>query len=197
LYLVVGLGNPGERYAATRHNVGARVVELAAVRWSVTLKTSQEVRLGTGRVGSTDVVLAQPLSWMNLSGPAVQRLLDQSALSPAQLIVVHDDLDLELGRLRIRQRGGSGGHNGLLSVITTLETEEFCRVKVGIGRPAVGEDPADFVLSPFSPDQLCLINPTLDRAVEALESFLTEGVAAAMNRYNARGTETTLNDDDH
>jgi PTH1 family peptidyl-tRNA hydrolase len=196
LYLVVGLGNPGERYAATRHNVGARVVELAAKRWSVSLTGSPEARLGSGRVGPTEVLLAQPLAWMNQSGPAVRKLLEQAGLPPSQLIVVHDDLDLELGRLRIRPRGGTGGHNGLLSVITTLATEEFSRVKIGIGRPAAGEDPADFVLSPFSSDDRVRIDPCLNRAVEAVEYLLTEGLEAAMNRYNARGSETTSPDDD-
>jgi PTH1 family peptidyl-tRNA hydrolase len=186
LHLVVGLGNPGERYAATRHNVGARIVELAAARWSVTLASSGHLRLGQGRIGETDVILSQPLAWMNASGPVVKALLEQAGLSPAQLIVIHDDLDLDLGRLRIRQRGGAGGHNGVLSILTALETDEFYRVKVGIGRPAGNEDPADFVLSPFTASDLDSIKPSMARAVEALECLVQDGPADAMNRFNAR-----------
>jgi PTH1 family peptidyl-tRNA hydrolase len=189
LHLVVGLGNPGERYAATRHNVGAQVIELAAARWSVKLARSGDARSGAGRVGQADIVLAQPLAWMNVSGPVVKALLDGAGLSPGQFIVVHDDLDLEPGRLRIRQRGGSGGHNGLLSILTALETDEFCRVKVGIGRPAPGEDPADFVLSLFTPADLDQIEPSLSRAVDALECLLTEGAGAAMNQFNVRDSD--------
>jgi PTH1 family peptidyl-tRNA hydrolase len=189
LHLVVGLGNPGERYAATRHNVGAQVIELAAIRWSVKLVQSDQVCYGRGWVGQDDVILAQPQAWMNVSGSVVKALLDHAGLSPHQLIIVHDDLDLEPGRLRIRQRGGTGGHNGLLSILTALETDEFCRVKVGIGRPAPGVDPADFVLSPFPPADLDKIQPALGRAVDALECLLTDGVGAAMNRFNSRDTE--------
>jgi PTH1 family peptidyl-tRNA hydrolase len=132
---------------------------------------------------------------MNQSGPSIKGLLEKAQLSPSQLIVVHDDLDLEVGRLRIKQRGGSGGHNGLVSLIETLQTDEFIRLKIGIGRPSPGEDPADFVLSPFSPDDQLRIEPALSRAVEALESLLTEGEAAAMNRFNVRDAETE-NDDE-
>jgi PTH1 family peptidyl-tRNA hydrolase len=194
LHLVVGLGNPGERYAATRHNVGARIVELAAARWSGRLVPSGQARLGRTRIGQTDVILSQPLAWMNTSGPVVKTLLEQAGLSPAQLIVVHDDLDLELGRLRIRQRGGAGGHNGVLSILTALETDEFCRVRVGIGRPAVNEDPADFVLSPFTPSDLEKIDPSVERAVDALECLLRDGSAAAMNRFNVRDMDPEKND---
>jgi len=180
------LGNPGERYAATRHNVGARIIELAAARWSIALAPYGPVRLGTGRIRQADVILSQPLAWMNTSGPVVRTLLEQAGLSAAELIVVHDDLDLELGRLRIRQRGGSGGHNGILSILTALETDEFYRVKVGIGRPAVSEDPADFVLSPFTPSELERIDPSMGRTVDALECLLTEGPTMAMNQFNVR-----------
>jgi PTH1 family peptidyl-tRNA hydrolase len=198
LHLVVGLGNPGARYSATRHNVGSQVVEFAASRWSILLSPAvmsfpgpgDQARVGTGRVGSAEVVLARSLAWMNQSGPVVKALLDQAGLSPIQLIVVHDDLDLEVGRLRIKRRGGSGGHKGILSLLETLQTDEFCRLKIGIGRPAPGEDPADFVLSPFSPDDQVRITPVLVRSVEALESLLTDGPESAMTRYNIRDDET-------
>ena len=198
MQLIVGLGNPGERYTATRHNVGSHVLALAASRWSIVLSPvsspsmmsratrDDQPRLGTGRVGSAEVMLASSLTWMNHSGEMVKVLLEQAGLSPNELVVVHDDLDLDVGRLRIKQRGGSGGHNGLASIIETLQTDGFTRLKIGIGRPQPEEDPADFVLSPFSAEDQLRIKPALPRAVEALEALLTEGVPAAMNRFNVR-----------
>jgi PTH1 family peptidyl-tRNA hydrolase len=189
LRLIVGLGNPGERYARTRHNIGVRVLERAATRWSVNLGPAGRPRSGKGRVGSVEVRLSAPLTWMNETGPAVKALLEELTLSPLDLVVIHDDLDLELGRLRIKRNGGSGGHNGLLSILTALETDEFCRLKVGIGRPAPGEDPAEFVLSPFPPEETPRIEVGLERAVAALDALVAEGVESAMNRFNMRVEE--------
>lgn len=123
---------------------------------------------------------------MNESGLAVKALLEGAGLTEEHLVVVHDDLDLTLGRIRIKQRGGAGGHRGVLSILTSLESDQFCRVKVGIGSPSPGEDPADYVLSPFSPDELEVVDATLERCVAALETLVTEGVEAAMNRFNAK-----------
>lgn len=195
MHLIVGLGNPGARYARTRHNIGVRVLELAAARWSVNLGPAGRARSGKGRVGSVEVRLAAPLTWMNETGPAVKALLEELTLSPRDLVVIHDDLDLELGRLRIKRNGGSGGHNGLLSILTALETDEFCRLKVGIGRPAPGEDPAEFVLSPFPPEETPRIEAGLERAVAALESLVAEGVESAMNRFNVRVGEGERDED--
>ena len=193
--LIVGLGNPGKRYAPTRHNIGVRVLELAAARWSVNLGPAGRARSGKGRVGPVEVRLAAPLTWMNETGPAVKALLDEWTLPPRDLVVIHDDLDLELGRLRIKRNGGSGGHNGLLSILTALETDEFCRLKVGIGRPAPGEDPAEFVLSPFPHEEAPHIEASLERAVAALECLVAEGVESAMNRFNVRVGEGERDED--
>lgn len=193
--MIVGLGNPGERYALTRHNIGILVLELAAARWSVDLGPAGRARGGNGRVGSVEVRLAAPLAWMNETGPAVKALLEELTLSPRDLVVIHDDLDLELGRLRIKRNGGSGGHNGILSILTALETDEFCRLKVGIGRPAPGEDPAEYVLSPFPPEETPRIEEGLERAVAALESLVAEGIEAAMNRFNVRVGEGERDED--
>lgn len=182
----MGLGNPGERYAHTRHNTGAMALERAAAKWAVALPPAGPACWGRGRVGDMEVALAVPLAWMNQSGPVVNKLLEVLALSPEHLVLVHDDLDLEVGRLRLKRGGGWGGHNGVSSVIETLGTQDFCRVKVGIGRPPPGVDPAEYVLSPFSPDERELIEASLDRAVPALECLVTEGLEAAMNRYNVR-----------
>lgn len=195
--LIVGLGNPGLRYALTRHNLGHRVLERAAARWSVILKPGGGARQGSGFVGSpgrrTEATLALPLAWMNEIGPAVEMLVQSLGLTPGQLpdqiVVVHDDLDLPLGRLRIKRRGGPGGHNGLLSIITTLNTDEFCRLKLGIGRPPLGVEAADYVLAPFLPEETPAVDRMLDQAVAALECLLTEGIAAAMNRFNVREKE--------
>jgi len=184
--LIVGLGNPGGEYALTRHNIGVRVVERASARWSIPLSLREAVRRGSGQLGTVEVTLAAPLTWMNQSGPAVKGLLDALALLPADLIVVHDDLDLPLGRLRIKRQGGAGGHNGILSLFTFLETDEFPRLKFGVGRPAPGQDPAEYVLSPFSAEELAAVEAAMDRAVEALHCMVVEGLDAAMNRYNPK-----------
>jgi peptidyl-tRNA hydrolase, PTH1 family len=189
LRLIVGLGNPGEHYAHTRHNVGVMVLERAAARWKAKLSTTGRARQGWGRVGAVDVILAEPLAWMNQNGPVVKVLLDECGLSPHELIVVHDDVDLPVGRLRIRRNGGSGGHNGILSLLTTLDTNQFCRLKVGIGRPAPGEETADYVLSPFTPEEMIIIESALDRGALALECLLLEGVEVAMNRFHVQDKE--------
>lgn len=186
MQLVVGLGNPGARYTGTRHNIGARVAEAAATRWAISLKQSEEARTGIGRLGATALVLAIPLSWMNESGSVVSALLRRHAISPADLIVIHDDLDLPLGRLRIKLKGGPGGHNGLGSIIAELGTEEFMRVKLGIGRPPVGVDAADFVLMPFLAEEHKTVDGLCARAIDALECLLLEGPTAAMNKFHVR-----------
>ncbi len=187
--LIVGLGNPGIKYAATRHNVGTSVLLRAAERWSFQWRPSGDARWGRGRVGDVAVLLAIDLAWMNQSGPAVKDLCDQVGSSCEDLLVVHDDLDLPLGRIRIKQRGGAGGHRGVLSILTSLETDEFCRLKVGIGSSPPEQDPADYVLSPFSPDELKILDATMERCVSALETLIIEGSEAAMNRFNVRGEE--------
>jgi len=194
LRLIVGLGNPGGRYAATRHNVGWLALDRAAARWAVHIEATAPARLsarwGRGQVKSAEVALATPLAWMNQTGPAVKALLEEWALTPQDLIVVHDDLDLDLGRLRIKSGGGAGGHNGILSILTALDTNEFCRLKIGIGRPAPGEEAADYVLAPFTREEAAVLDEVLDQGVLALESLVTEGVAMAMNRFNVRPRDT-------
>lgn len=188
--VIVGLGNPGDRYAPTRHNVGARVIERASAHWAIPLQTVGSARIGTGRIGPAsqpiDVALAVPHAWMNQSGPAVAELLARLGCAFQDLVVVHDDLDLAPGRLRFKRSGSAGGHNGLSSVIAELGTEQFARLKVGIGRPAPGADPADYVLEPFAKDEAPVIEATVDRAVQALECLVVEGIEAAMNKFNVR-----------
>ena len=190
MQVIVGLGNPGDRYARTRHNVGARVIERASAQWSIPLKTVGSARMGTGRVGPSDkpveVALAIPHTWMNQSGTAVVELLAWLGCVPQDLTVAHDDLDMEPGRLRLRRSGGAGGHNGVSSIIAELNTDQFCRLKLGIGRPAPGADAADYVLEPFTKDDATVIEASVEQAVQALECLMVEGIDAAMNKFNVR-----------
>jgi peptidyl-tRNA hydrolase, PTH1 family len=182
--VIVGLGNPGPAYATTRHNIGVMVLEQAAARWAIRLKERSPVSRGHGYVAEIEVTLAQPLAWMNQNGPVVAGLFHELDVAPHDLLVIHDDVDLPVGRLRIKRDGGSGGHNGIRSVQAALQSSEFCRLKVGVGRPRPGEVTADYVLSPFGPDERPLVQETIERAVLALECWIREGVEAAMNRFN-------------
>ena len=187
--LIVGLGNPGAAYAQTRHNVGMWVIERAAARWSIRLARRGTTHRGSGRLGSELFELAGTLDWMNITGPPLKGLLREYSLTAADLILVHDDLDLDLGRLRIKQAGGHGGHNGIRSVIDAVGTPQFVRIKIGIGRPAPRQDSADYVLQAFTREDIDVLSPCLDRAVDALESVIHRGIAVAMNQFNVRERE--------
>ncbi len=189
---MVGLGNPGESYRYTRHNLGWMVLEQAADRWCVTWAKQEDGFLGQGEVKGYPVLLLLPLTWMNQAGVAVRSVLQKLSPNSPDLIVVHDDLDLSLGVLKIKTRGGAGGHNGLRSILSCLETEEFSRVKVGIGRPQNNESLANFVLSPFSSEEWEQVVSILPKAVDALECLICEGPGIAMNRFHVRSSETGL-----
>jgi PTH1 family peptidyl-tRNA hydrolase len=184
--LIVGLGNPGAAYAQTRHNVGILAIERAAARWSIRLARRGIAHRGSGHLGSELLELAGTLDWMNITGPPLKGLLREFSLTASDLILIHDDLDLDLGRLRIKQEGGHGGHNGIRSVIEAIGTPQFTRIKIGIGRPAPRQDSADYVLQPFTREELEVLNPCLDRAVDALECLIHRGIAVAMNQFNIR-----------
>ena len=161
------------------------VLEHAARRWGIGLNPEGRALQGQGRTSEWAVLLALPLIWMNQTGEVVQSLLEDNNLCPSDLILVYDDLDLPLGALKIKIRGGPGGHNGLRSVLTSLGTENFCRLKVGIGRPPLHENPADYVLAPFSPEETDQIGILLPKVVDALECMIGEGIPQAMNRYHS------------
>lgn len=183
--LIVGLGNPGPEYAFTRHNLGFMVVEDLSRRWRIPLnRQTLEARWGQGRGGDTPVILAEPLTYMNLSGKAVSRLLRYFRLTPGHLMVIHDDLDVPLGRLKIMERGGPGGHRGVASIIGALGTGEFIRVKLGVGRPPEDLPSEDFVLSPFASAEEEIAAALVDRAAQAVIALLEEGLAAAQNRFH-------------
>jgi PTH1 family peptidyl-tRNA hydrolase len=162
------------------------VLEQAADRWGVHLTQQGQGFHGRGEVGGHPVLLVLPLTWMNQTGVVVQAVLQNWNCASPDLIVVHDDLDLPLGAIRIKTRGGAGGHNGLRSIQSCLGTEEFARVKVGIGRPPENKDLADFVLSPFPAEDWEQVVATLPEAVDAVKCLICEGAAAAMNRFHVR-----------
>jgi peptidyl-tRNA hydrolase, PTH1 family len=194
LRLIVGLGNPGATYAETRHNAGFWVVEKAAARWAGRLDKRGSAQRASVRHGSELIELAGTLDFMNVTGPPLKGLLRQYQLSPDDLILVHDDLDLEPGRLRIKQSGGHGGHNGIKSVIEALGTAQFVRLKIGIGRPAPGQDAAEYVLEPVTQEEMNVIEPCLERAVDALEVLIHRGTEIAMNQFNVRDRDNGRED---
>ena len=187
--LIVGLGNPGRDYRWTRHNVGFLLVERLAEKNGIDLaKRGLKSIYGRGKIGKKDVILAKPQTFMNLSGEAVQRLLRFFKIPPEDLIVLHDDLDLPFGKIRIRLQGGAGGHKGIKSIIESLGVDVFVRFKVGIGRPGkAGQDPADFVLEPLSGGEREELKEMVNRNAEAVEILLLEGPQEAMNRFHKDG----------
>ena len=185
--LVVGLGNPGAKYAASRHNVGAETVELLARRHGGALRKGKErARVDEVRVGDRRVALAVPLTYMNDSGEAVRPLVRRYGVEPQQLVVVHDELDLPVARLQVKVGGGLAGHNGLRSIVAHLHSDDFLRVRIGVEKPVSKERGADHVLRPFSKRERAEIDVTIEEAADAVEVIVTEGVERAMNRFNTR-----------
>ncbi len=185
MHLFIGLGNPGAKYKKTRHNIGFQVVEALSSRWGISLREhSCSAHWGRGSFAGQQVVLAQPDTFMNLSGRAVFRLMAYFEVSAADLLIIHDDLDLPLGRLKFVGRGGAGGHRGIASIIQTLHTSEFVRLKVGIGRPQLGEPVEQYVLSPFYPGEEALVRVMVARAASAAEAMLLAGLSRAMSLFH-------------
>lgn len=184
-WIVVGLGNPGPEYAATRHNVGAMVVDRLAEAGGEKLRANRRVRsdIAEMRWGSQRVVLARPQGYMNESGGPVAALAAYFGAPPGHIVVVHDELDLPFGSLRLKQGGGDNGHNGLRSIRRSV-SPETARVRLGIGRPPGRQDPADFVLRPFGATERRSLPEFIDRAAAAVECLVVEGLDAAQNRYN-------------
>ena len=195
--MIVGLGNPGPEYALTRHNVGFQTLDVLAERHGLSFDRFQKrARLGIGQLALRGdaaaphglvhrVVLAKPMTYMNASGEAVGPLAAFYKIAPEDILVVCDDLDLPLGKIRLRPGGGSGGQKGLASIGKALGTEEFPRLRVGIGRPPGQMEPTDYVLQKFSTGQEKEMAFSRDRAADAIETWLTHGIEAAMNQYNA------------
>jgi PTH1 family peptidyl-tRNA hydrolase len=184
--VVVGLGNPGERYRRTRHNAGFLAVDAVAARTGAAGRLEGDVWVAPSSIAGVEALLVKPLAFMNASGPPVARVLDALRGSPADLAVLVDDVALDLGTVRVRERGSHGGHNGLRSLVDTLGTEEFARVRIGVRRGELPEDLAEYVLADFPEEEVLLVQETVGLAASALECLLAEGPAPAMNRFNGR-----------
>jgi len=189
--LIVGLGNPGREYAWTKHNLGFQVVAYLSELWGIPLtRQSHASHWGQGRVDAQGVILAQPTTYMNLSGQAVSRLLSYFKLTPRDLMVIHDDLDVPPWRLKLVERGGPGGHRGVLDIIAALHTEEFLRVKLGIGRPPPGMPAERYVLTPFPAEDAEKVARLIERGARAVELLLAEGLAGAQNHCHGEAVDS-------
>jgi PTH1 family peptidyl-tRNA hydrolase len=190
--LIAGLGNPGKYYVRNRHNVGFRCINHIARQYSIQLKRHQYYsQIGIGKIVESQVLLAKPKTFVNLSGEAINHLMRKHHISREELIVIVDDLDLPLGKVRLRQSGRSGGHKGIKSIIAALGGEDFSRVRIGIGRPEQEldnfinrEDVINHVLSDFSSEEEKIIKSAITTATEAIECILVDGMTAAMNKFN-------------
>jgi peptidyl-tRNA hydrolase, PTH1 family len=185
-WLIAGFGNPGPEYAGNRHNAGFMVADLLAGRIGARFKRDRSrAAVASGRLAGFPVTLAKPTTFMNLSGRPVAALRTFYKIPPERIVVVHDELDLPFGSLRLKQGGGDNGHNGLRSVTSALGTRDYFRVRVGIGRPPGRMDPADFVLHDFSAAERKLVPEVLERAADATEVLMRRGLAAAQNEFHA------------
>jgi len=185
--LIVGLGNPGREYAGTRHNVGFRCVTYFAKLHGISFDHQQcKAKVGTGKADGITVVLAKPRTFMNASGESVHLLAHKFKVTSQSILIVHDDIDLPLGKIRIRERGSSGGHKGIQSIIDGIGSQDFPRIRIGVGRPQNegDEEVVDHVLGDFSPQERRMIDETVPRVSEAIRCILLDGVVAAMNKYN-------------
>lgn len=185
MILFLGLGNPGKRYQKSRHNLGFRVLDSLAKKLKIKIEIRRHKSLmGRGKLGRERIILAQPLTFMNNSGVAATSLVRSLKIPLKNLVVVCDDIDLPIGRIRIREKGSSGGHKGLESIIQHLKSNEFPRLRLGIGKSPRGMDPKEYVLRNFTKEENLLVKEEIDKAGEALIFLVREGVTPAMNKYN-------------
>lgn len=185
MFLIVGLGNPGPEYEDTRHNLGFKVIDELAARLGIAaLKSKHQSFLGEAKLADHKVILAEPQTFMNNSGPAVRGVLEWYKLKPENLILIYDDVDLEVGQVRIREKGSAAGHHGVESVIASLGTSEFIRVRIGIGRESLTADVTDYVLQKIPPAQRETLDAAIITAADAVEEIITSGLSAAMNKFN-------------
>lgn len=190
LYVVVGLGNPGKDYTNTRHNVGFNTIDILAKRNNISLnKIKFKSVYGEGFIGRHKVMLVKPQTYMNNSGISVREIAQFYKIAVEDIIVIVDDIDIDFAELRIRQKGSAGSHNGLKSIIYHLQDDKFPRVKIGIGKKHPQQDLADFVLSRFSKEEIPDIDNAIEKAAEAVESMVVDGVETAMNKFNIRSNK--------
>lgn len=185
MYIIVGLGNPGKKYEHTRHNAGFDVLDILAEEYDIKIdKIKHKALIGEGRIGSEKVVLVKPQTYMNLSGESVQSVFQFYKVDMDHLIVVYDDIDLDIGKLRIRKKGSAGSHNGMKSIIKCLGSQDFPRIRVGISKPEPNRDLADFVLSRVPKAQADDMRSGLEKAVKTVEEIIRTDIDMAMNKYN-------------
>lgn len=182
--VIVGLGNPGGQYAETRHNVGFVLVDMIAERLGIEFQAKFQGLIADIRSEGERIILLKPQTFMNLSGRSVSELISFYKVKPEDVIIIHDDMDLPLGKIRLRNKGSAGGHNGIRSVIADLGTEDFWRLKFGVGRPPAGWDPARYVLSAFAENEIQLLEEVLERAEKAISLWIAGDSVKAMNLYN-------------
>lgn len=182
--VIAGLGNPGEKYAYTRHNIGFMVVSELADKFKVNSSYKFDGLVGDFFIGGEKIIIFQPMKYMNKSGQPIYKLLDYFQIEAEELLVIHDDLDLDLGKMKLKQSGGSGGHNGIKSIINNLNTDKFKRLKVGIGRPPENVPVPAFVLTTFQGEEKDISEKVVQEAASAVELMLKEDIMKAMNKYN-------------
>jgi PTH1 family peptidyl-tRNA hydrolase len=189
LKLIVGLGNPGKQYTYTRHNIGYLILDYLANKSHIQLSKQNNAALtGKGRIFGHEAVLMKPLTFMNASGEAVISEAAHVSLDPQDIIVIHDDIDLEFGQLKIKTKGGSAGHRGIESIISFLNTDHFTRIRIGVGKSHDAYTARDYVLSTFNEEERSSLKEVMERTVSCLETLLTRGAAAAMNLFHGMGS---------
>lgn len=187
MYVIVGLGNPTREYTATRHNIGFDAVTRIADDYNIVLNIKKHRAIcGKGYIEGQKVILAQPQTYMNLSGESVRELMDYYKITTEELIVIYDDISLDVGQLRIRAKGSAGGHNGMKNIIAHLGTQEFPRIKIGVGDKPKGWDLADYVLGRFPSEEQEMVREVLKKASDATKIIVSDGIDAAMNQYNKK-----------
>ena len=185
MYIIIGLGNPGQKYEHTRHNAGFDAIDKLAYEHNIRIdKLKFKALIGEGRIGTEKVILVKPQTYMNLSGEAVAAICQFYKPEFENVIVMYDDIDLDIGKLRIRKKGSAGSHNGMKSIIKCLGTQEFPRIRIGVSKPSEGWDLADFVLSRVPKDQQKDLEESFDKAVKTVEEIIGSGIESAMNKYN-------------
>jgi len=188
MYVIVGLGNPGSKYTGTRHNIGFELLAKLCRDHNITMKNNNRFKAhtGEGRIAGKAVLLVAPMTYMNLSGNAVRKVLQFYKLTPADMVVAYDDVNLPVGDIRVRERGSAAGQKGMVSIIENLRTDEFARIRMGVGDKPPGWTLSDYVLSKFLREELDDMFKGVDKAAEAVEQILQEGVVPAMNKHNKR-----------
>jgi len=192
MFIIVGLGNPGKDYRNTRHNIGFDVIDVIAEKHNISvIEKKHKAIIGKGVIDGYKVILVKPQTYMNLSGESVREIVEYYKVDPvSELIIVSDDISLDVGNIRIRKKGSAGGHNGLKSIISLLDTDQFMRVKMGVGEKPKGYDLADYVLGHFTSDERKIMDDAAKSAAEAIRMMLQGDVDAAMNRFNTKSTVT-------